>query len=234
MKKMKSPDREPTRNNIGEKENKIEKKRLQYLWKPNCISVIIFASLLFTSIVACNPTRIVTSWTDPELETKAVRLNRFVVVALLKNQTVRKRTEDMMASYFPAKAVQSYKELGETELKQNIAFYDQKLKTEGFDGIIILRLLHLDKDKHYIPGNYPEYYRSWGFYYGAAWTDFYTPGHYAIDQIYEVEANVYYFKSNKLIWSATTSTVNPEGRDQLYEDVIKVVKKKMRKQGFLR
>ncbi len=230
---MKSPDREPTLNCIGEKDNKIEKKSLPELMNPNHISAIIFAALIFTSIASCNPTRIVTTWTDPEVATHTVRLNRFVVVALLKNQTVRKRTEDMMVSYFPGKAVQSYKELGETELKQNNAFYDQKLRTEGFDGIIILRVLQLQKDKHFVPGNYPEYYRSWGFYYGAAWTDFYTPGHYAIDQIYEVEANVYYFKKDKLIWSATTSTVNPAGRDQLYEDVIKVVKKKMKKQGFL-
>jgi hypothetical protein len=232
MSKMKSQHRDPTRNGIGEKQNTPEQKSLQDLMKPNYISEIIFAALIFTSIASCNTTRIVTSWMDPDATTHTVRLHRFVVAALLKNQTVRKRTEDIMVSYFPGNAVQSYKELGETELKQNNAIYDQKLKAEGFDGIIILRLLQLDKDKHYVPGNYPEYYRSWGFYYGAAWTDFYTPGHYTIDKIYEVEANVYYFKIDKLIWSATTSTVNPAGRDQLYEDVIKVVKKKMKKQGL--
>jgi hypothetical protein len=233
MDKMKSANRESAQNGIWERGKRMAEKGLPDLVNPNHIRQIIFAALICTCIASCNPAKIVTSWRDPEAAINSAQFNKFVVAALLKNQTVRRRTEDRMASYFPGNAVQSYKELGETEWKENNAFYDQKLKGEGFDGIVIIRLLQVDKDKRYVPGYFPEYYRSWGFYYGAASTGFYTPAHYATDKMYDVEVNIYSFKRDKLIWSATTSTVNPAGSDQLYDDVIKVVKKKMKKEGFL-
>jgi hypothetical protein len=203
------------------------------LIKSGLIKEIAFAAFIFVSMVSCNPAKIVTSWRDPEATINSSQLNKFVVAALLKNQAVRRRTEDIMASYFPGKAVQSYKELGEAELKDNKDVYDKKLKAEGFDGIVIIRLLQVDRDKRYVPGDFPGYYRSWGFYYGNAWSGF-TPGHYTTDKIYDIEVNVYSFKRDKLIWSATTSTVNPEDRDELYDGVIKTVKKRMEKEGFLK
>lgn len=234
MNKMKSINRELNQNGIVEMGKRITENNLPDLMKSNQISLIIFASLLFVCLASCNPTKIVTSWREPDASVSASQLNKFVVAALLKNQAVRRKTEDLMASYFPRKAVQSYKELGETELKENNEFYNQKLKGEGFDGVVVMRLLQVDKNKRYVPGNYPDYYHTWGLYYTAAWTGFYTPGYYATDKIFDVEVNVYSFKRDKLIWSATTSTVNPAGNDALYDDVIKAVKKRMKKEGFLK
>jgi hypothetical protein len=233
MDSMKTTEREQIQNGITEIIRRTTQSGASVLVKPFYIKQIIFISLIFASLVSCNPTRIVTSWRDPEATINSSQLNKFVVAALLKNQTVRRRTEDIMASYFPGKAVQSYKELGEAALPENNDVYDKKLKAEGFDGIVIIRLLQVDRDKRYVPGDFPGYYRSWGFYYGAAWSGF-TPGHYTTDKIYDIEVNVYSFKRDKLIWSATTSTVNPEDRDELYDGVIRSVKSRMEKEGFLK
>lgn len=235
---MKSTISKPDQNKIREESKRNESQVIgEYFHHPkkhHRIEQIVFAALLFAALVSCNSTKIVTSWRDPEVVVNSAQLNKFVVAALLKNQAVRRRTEDLMASYYAGKAVQSYKELGEAELKENNEFYNQKLKREGFDGMVVMRLLQVDKDRRYVPGNYPAYYRSWGFYYGNAWSGFYMPGYYTTDKTYNVEVNIYSFKRDKLVWSAITSTVNPAGRDKLYDDVIKVVKKRMKKEGFLK
>jgi hypothetical protein len=194
----------------------------------------IFAILALLCLASCGSTKIVTSWRDPEVTVNTAQLNKFVVAALLKNQGVRRRAEDLMASYYPGKAVPSYKELGEAELKDSDDVYNQKLKNEGFDGIVIMRLLQVDRDRRYVPGDYPVYYRSWRGFYATAWPGFYTPGYYTTDKTYSVEVNIYSFKRDKLIWSATTSTVNPSGGDALFDDVIRAVKEKMDKEGFLK
>lgn len=62
------------------------------------------------------------------------KVRQFVIAALLKNPAVRRQVEDQIAAQFPGKAVQSYKELGENELKDDDAMYNQKLKNDGFDG----------------------------------------------------------------------------------------------------
>lgn len=194
----------------------------------------IFILLIASCFSSCSSTKIVTSWRDPEVTVNTAQLNKFVVAALLKNQAVRRRTEELMASYYPNKAVESYKEFGETELKETDDFYNQKLKSEGFDGIVIMRLVEVNKENRYVPGNYPVYYRTWRGFYATAWPGYYSPGYYTTDKVYDVEINVYSFKRDKLIWSATTSTINPGGRDQLFDDVIKAVKKRMDKEGFLK
>jgi hypothetical protein len=194
----------------------------------------LFFSLVILLAASCSSTKIVSSWRDPDVTVNTAEINKFMVAALLKNQSVRRKVEDDMASYYPGKAVQSYKEFGEGEMKDSDDVYNQKLKSEGFDGVVIMRLLQVNKQTHYVPGSYPAYYMTWRGYYRIAWPAFYSPGYYTTDKTYNVEVNVYSSKRNKLIWSATTSTMNPNGNEELFAKVIKTIKDKMDKEGFLK
>ncbi len=194
-----------------------------------------FPVLLIMALAACGPsTRIVNSWHDPDVTIDTSTIHKFVVAALLKNETVRRRVEDKIAAEYPGKAVQSYTVFGLTELKEDENFYSGKLKNEGYDGVVILRLVKVDKDSRYVPGSYPAYYMTWRGYYRYAWPYFYDPGYYTTDKTYYVEVNVYSLKKDKLVWSGTTSTINPTGHDELFDNVVKVVTKKMKEEGFLR
>jgi hypothetical protein len=186
-------------------------------------------------LAACGTsTQIVDSWRDPDVVVDTAKIHQFVVAALLKNQTTRHQVEDDIASQFPGKAVPSYKELGDAELTQDDAVYNQKLKSDGFDGIVMLRLVNVDKTTRYVPGSNPVYYGSWRRYWRYSWTGFYDPGYYTTDKAYNVEVTVYSLLRDKLIWAANTSTVNPSGRGELFSDVSKAVVKRMKKEGFLK
>ena len=194
----------------------------------------IFLLVLVGSLAACGPgTKIVNSWRDPTVVVNTAALNKFVVAALLKNEGVRRKTEDKMAALNPAKAVQSYIAFGPNELKESDNFYMSKLKNDGYDGIVILRLVKQEKETRYVPGSYPTYYGSWRGYYGAAWGGYYDPGYYATDKTYFVEINVYSVPKDKLIWSGTTSTVNPANGDQMFDEIVDAVERKMKSEGFL-
>ena len=187
----------------------------------------------FIALAACGTsTQIVDSWRDPDVVVDTAKVHKFVVAALLKNPTMRRQVEDEIAAQFPGKAVQSYMELGENELKDDDAMYNQKLKADGFDGIAMMRLVDVDKSTRYVPGAYP-YYRSWRGYWRYSWTGFYDPGYYTTDRSFNVEVTVYSLIRDKLIWTANTTTVNPAGRGELFSDVAKAVVKKMKKEGFL-
>ncbi|HEX4851239.1 MAG TPA: hypothetical protein VFV08_10550, partial [Puia sp.] len=155
---------------------------------------------------ACEPsTRIVSSWRDPGVVVKTAELRKFIVGALLKNETVRRNVEDKMAAEFPGKAVQSYVVLGLSELKETDEYYANRFKSEGYDGFVVMRLVKVDNDTRYVPGTYPSYYGGWRGYYGYAWSGYYDPGYYTTDKTYYVEVNVYSLLRNKLIWSGITS-----------------------------
>jgi hypothetical protein len=185
------------------------------------------------AILSCGPTtRIVDSWRDPNVTVDTAKVHKFVVAALLKNPTVRRKVEDDMAAQFPGKAVPSYQELGDSNLQQPDDFYNDKLKKEGFDGIVVMRLVDVNSSTRYVPGAYP-YYGSWRRYWAYSWGGFYDPGYYTTDKRYDVEVTVFSLIRDKLIWTANTSTINPANRAELFDNVSKAVLSRMQKEGFL-
>jgi hypothetical protein len=138
-----------------------------------------------------------------------------------------------MAARYPGKAVPSYQVFGPNELTGSEDSYTQKLKADGYDGIVILRLVKVDNDQRYVPGNYPAYYGRWWGYWRYSWPMYYDPGYYTTDKTYYVEVNVYSVIRDKLIWSGTTSNINP-AKGQLFDDVINTVDKKMHEEGFIK
>ena len=194
----------------------------------------LFIAVLIASIASCGPsTKIVNSWRDPNTVVNTSQLHKFVVAALLKNEATRREVEDKMAALNPGKAVPSYQVLGTAPLTQPDDIYMQKLKDEGYDGVVIMRLSKVDKDQRYVPGNYPTYYGSWRGYYGAAWGGYYDPGYYTTDKTFYVEVNVYSMPKDKLVWSGITSTINPSSGQNLFDGVISAVEQKMKDEGFL-
>ena len=148
---------------------------------------IIFAALAM-SLAACGTsTKITNSWRDPSVTINPAGLRKFVVAALMKNEATRRKAEDKMAALYPEKAVQSYSIFGMSELKENDDFYNQKLKSDGYDGIVVMRFVKTTESTRYVPGAYPVYYGSWRGYWRNAWAGYYDPGFYTTDKTYVIE-----------------------------------------------
>lgn len=197
------------------------------------IRPMLFASTLFL-LLGCGPsTHIVDSWRDPAVTVDTAKVHKFVVAALLKNQTVRRQVEDDMAARYPGKAVPSYQELGDNDLQQSDQVYNEKLKADGFDGIVIMRLVNVNNTTRYVPGNNPTYFGSWRGYWRYSWGSFYDPGYYTTDKRYNIEVTVYSLKRDKLIWTANTTTIDPTNRVELFDEVSRVVLKRMQQEKFL-
>jgi len=213
----------------------------------------IFISALIVSLLfACTtPTKIENSWRDPTVKNIDPALHKIVVAALLTDQSVRRQVEDYMVSIYDGQATQSYLVLGGDSIPSNEDVYNQKLKTDGFDGIVIVKQVNVLVHQHYVPGQAPSYYNTWGGYWGNGWGYRWggwggyggwggtmynpgTPGYVQTDHTWDVEVNIYSLLKNSLIYSANTLTKNPGGRVPLFQDVCKTVKKQMKAEGFLK
>jgi hypothetical protein len=198
------------------------------------IPAILIALITITS---CNATKITSSWSEPNKEVKVDQLSKVLVVALFRDETSRHMAEDQMAGYLNGKAVVSYSYLDPAFDKKNEDALRDKLKKDGFDGAVTMRLVDVDKEKVYTPGNiamYPPYYRNFSGYYYRSWSYYSTPGYYSTTKTFTIETNVYSIKEDKIIWSGLTETTDPDGVQKMTEEVAKVVYKKMKKEGFIR
>ena len=187
-------------------------------------------------IMSCTSTKIVNSWSEPNKEIKISNLNKVLVVALFKNETSAHKAEDQMVGYLKGKGVQSYNYFKSSFNKENEEAIRAKIKKDGFDGAVTMRLIDVDKEKIYTPSEstfYPNYYRDFSGYYFNRWNYSSTLGYYTTTKTFTVETNVYSIKSDKIIWTALTESTNPDGLKNMTNEIAKVVYKQMLKEGFV-
>lgn len=191
---------------------------------------------LLLLLISCSSTQIVSSWCELNKEIKINNLNKVLVVALFKNETSQRKAEDQMVGYLNGKGIQSYNYFNSNFNSTNEEAIRTKIKKDGFDGAVTMRLIDVDKEKIYTPGEtnfYPMYYRDFSGYYFNRWNYSTTLGYYTTTKTFTVETNVYSIKEDKIIWTALTETTNPDGLKNMTDEIARVVYKQMVKDGFV-
>lgn len=201
--------------------------------KNSILCICILTTLLF---VSCASTRITSSWREPDKRIDISNLNKVLVVALLNSESSRHKAENQMAKYLDGKGIVSYQYLGDTFNENDEEALHAKIKADGFDGAITMRLLDVEKEITYIPGTiatYPHYYHTFGGYYIRSWRYFTMPGTYSTTRTYTIETNVYSIKEDIIIWTGLTESTNSQGIAKMMEEITEVVYDTMVSEGFI-
>jgi hypothetical protein len=190
----------------------------------NRCKILLYGSILV--LAGCGPsTKIEKTWTDPSFNTATVQsYKKILVMGLLKDESTRRIAEDkMVAAFKNVTAVQSYSYLQPADTIRSEV--EDKLKKDGFDGVVIMRLADVDKSVSYVPGT------GYGGWYGYRYS---SPGYYQEDKTFYVETNFYSLPETKLLWSGTTSSLNPNKLDRTLDDVINTLKGQLQKQKLIK
>jgi hypothetical protein len=196
---------------------------------------VLYFILIIAIFISCNSTKITNSWRSPEKHLHSGEWNKILVVAFLKNETNRRKVEDELLNYLNGKGIVSYKYLNEDFNIINEDKFIKKIKADGFDGAVTMRLIDIDKEKIFIPEQqnlYPIYYQNFSGYYHRGWTSYTKPGYYSLNKTFIVETVVYSIQEDKIIWSGITETFNPDGVVNMTRDISKLIYKKMLSEGF--
>ncbi len=201
---------------------------------PNMKNILIAASFL-TLFVSCGgSTRLVTSWRDPSVTVVEGSLNKILFIALLKDEATRRSAEDHLCTLVKSDGISSYRYLANDVDAINAPGMNDKMIADGIDGVVIMRLVDQTKEQTYVPGSaYPSYYGSPYGFYGYAAPMYYDPGYVRTDVTYTVETNMYSTKLGKLVWTGTTSTVNPTEFGTTLTEIMEAIHFKMVREGFL-
>ena len=197
---------------------------------------LLFVILVITIFTSCNSTKITNSWREPNKQLYTGEWNKILVVALLKNETNRRKVEDELLNYLNGKGIVSYKYLNNDFNKIDEDKFRNKIKADGFDGAITMRLIDVDKEKVFIPEQhnlYPNYYQNFCCHYQQGLISYSTPGYYSMNKTFIVETVVYSIKEDKIIWSGITKSFNPDGVVNMTSDISKLIYKKMLSEGFV-
>ncbi len=180
---------------------------------------------------ACGPsTKLEKSWADPSFNTATTKpFAKVLIIAPLKDAASQRSAEDKIAKQLKqGVGVQSYTYLTPADTNKNAV--DQKVLKDGFDGIITMQLKEVEKSTSYVQGSSYGHYGYRGYYgYGS-----YSPGYYTEDKTFMVETNLFSIRENKLLWSGTTSSLNPTSFEKTMDQIIYTIKYELQKKGFLK
>lgn len=206
----------------------------------------LLAGLLF--LASCgSSTRIIGSWTDPEIKGQTKENASVFLASLSRNMEVRTKLEDALAQQAAQRNIRTVKS---TEFFPP-NFYEKlppreellnKIKQANVDAILTVSLINKESETRYVPGNnryyapYPSYRWYGGFYsyYGYWYPNLWDPGYYVTDKTYFLETNLYDASNEKLIWSAQSETVNPGSIDNFVRDYPKKLVAQLVKDGLLK
>jgi hypothetical protein len=187
---------------------------------------LLFSLSLIGLMFACAPsTKLEKSWADPSFNSATMKpFTKVLVVAPLKDQVSQRVAEDKIVKQLKqGVGVASYTYLQPTDTDPKMT--DQKLLKDGFDGVITMHLKQVEKSTSYTPGT------SYGGWYGYR---NYSPGYYSEDKTFMVETNFYSLADGKLLWSGTTSSLNPTSFENTLDGIIAAIKYDLQKKGFLK
>lgn len=187
-------------------------------------------------ITSCVSTKILDTWKDSKKDITIDDFKKILIVAMFKEETTNRKAEDQMRHYLKNKAIMSYDYLNKNFDKSNVEAMQKKIKKDGFDGAITMRLIDVDKETTYQKNGvnrYPNNYRDFSNYYYDSSISYNSPVNYITTRIYTIETNVFSISENKIIWSTLTETTDPKGVNKMTEEVIKIVYKQMIKDGLI-
>jgi hypothetical protein len=182
----------------------------------------------------------VASWKNPQYS--GPTFHRILVIGMSAKPGVRADFEDVLAKLVARDGVEAIP--GNTILlrpegtKLDLGYLKTQVKEFKIDAVIVSRLVKVDKNVTYIPGQpyvpYP-YYGSFYGYYGAVYPVVYSPDYLREDTTVRVETNVYAVRGTdgELVWTGVSDTFNPSSADKVIDGLSKLVVKELQKAAIL-
>ncbi|WP_461489543.1 hypothetical protein [Pontibacter sp. HJ8] len=214
---------------------------MKLLIHPPYRTLFAIAAALLVSIAfqGCAPsTQITGAWKSPEAASK--QYNNLVIVAMTNNVVARQQVENDLQAQLQkqgvtaAKSIELFPPTSSGENGPDVNAIMEKVRSNGYDGIMTVALVDQEKETRYVPGNYTYapitrfgwYGRFSGYY--TYWSPMmYDPGYYTEDKIYFLEANLYDVETENLVWSAQSSTYNPSDLQNASQEFAQVTVERM-------
>ena len=204
------------------------------------------ALCLLAGCTKATTTSISQSYRNPGYEQTVFK--RLFVIGVAQNDESRQAFEDAFVKAIVAQGGSA--EASWSHLSKSEQLTEDEIRSAvqagGFDGVLITRLLAVDKDQEYTPGstyNNPQtrYYAGggglygYGFYgfYGTTYAKVHEPGYFETSTTIRVETNLYSLATDGLVWTGQSKTVDPKSIPDARESMTAAVAKKLKQENLL-
>jgi hypothetical protein len=198
------------------------------------LRILVLVSAVMAGAAGCSSTKLVNQWENPQHV--PARFARLMVIGVSRQPGLRRTFEDEFVSRLKAEgfeAVPSYILMPEDGQVEE-ARLQQAVRQAGADGILMTRLVRVERRTEVTPGYYwPA--AGYGMYpwYSAGWFGYYEPPRVYQYDVYISETSLYDVTHNRLVWIGTVETREPGDLDKAISRYVTTVIKALKKEQLL-
>jgi hypothetical protein len=194
-----------------------------------------FVCVVFSGafIIACAGTKLTHTWVDETYQGKPV--SDILVIGITYKEENRRSFENKFVTQLKDIGIEAVSSAdvismpADLELKkEEISEVVKKFKN---DAVIITHLVGVGEKESYTrpEGDRGDYYG----YYAWAFSSTHEPGYSHTKTLVRLATQLYDVKTEKLIWSGESESLDPGSTSQIIDDVIKVLIKELQKNKLL-
>jgi len=184
-------------------------------------------------ILACAGTKLTHTWVDETYHGKPV--SDILVIGITHKEKNRQSFEDKFVAQLKAAGVDAVSSSDVIPIPA-----DMELKKEAIlkavnkfknDAVIITHLVGVEEKESYTPAEQDQgdYFGHYGWAYGYT----HEPGYYRTHTLVRLATHLYDVKTEKLIWSTESESLDPGSTNQIIDDVIEVLIQDLQKNKLL-
>lgn len=185
----------------------------------------------------CASTTLTSVWRDPTYA--GGPLKTVLVMGISEETGIRRIFEDEFSAKLRSigvVAIPSYTLIPQDGPAERAAL-DAAIATAGAQGVLVTRLLRIERRTNYAPGYVSAvpavgYYRNFHGYYNSAWVRYAPPQAYDYDVV-ALETNLWSPRQGELVWSGITESFAPSNVRQATREFADVIIKALREQKLI-
>jgi len=187
---------------------------------------------LLSLMGVCASTKLTSTWRDPNFA-GPIQFKKIVVLAIHPERMARQYAENEMVKQIgPDRAVAGYTVVSDEDRK-HVDVLKSKLKQQGFDGAVTMKLLGAHSGtaaNRPNPSNGSTFDEDYNAVVSAAPTD---TGSSVSTTVISVKTSIYSVPDGRLIWSGTNDVPEPKDAQEIVAEVAKSVRQELRKEKLL-
>jgi hypothetical protein len=192
------------------------------------------------TVAYCKSTKLITKWKNPDYAGQ--RFHKILVIGMSNDPATSSDFENALAIKITRNGIEAVPGnsilLRPDTSKIDLDYLRAQIREHHIDAVIVSRLVKVDKDVTYIPGeNYvvPSGYRSFYGYYGIVYQQVYSPDYLRVDTTVRIETNLYAATppDGELIWTGTSDTFNPKSAHKVINAIVKLMVEEMEREAIL-
>ena len=213
------------------------------------LSKLLTFLVAVAALAACSKTKtsIPQSYRNPGYEQTVFK--KLMVIGVAENQESRQAFEDAFVKAIGEQGGVAQGSWGVLPQSEQLTEEEIRAAIEAgnFDGVLITRLLSVDKDQEYTPASTYDnprtrYYSGGGggfygrgFYgfYGTTYAQVHEPGYFETSTTIRLETSLYAVSNDGLVWTGQSETVDPESIPDARESMTGAVAKKLKEEKLI-